>query len=143
MKIKFTAKLQSLFRREIPEQQYRGRFSGVMKRHATLIEHWIADKGWAEDASLGEIASSLGIDKEDFSLYFRRKFLKSFLRWRKEVRITEAKHLLVKFINTPTALIGEAVGIYDKSNFKRQFRELTGYTPAQWRLKQQIHIRTH
>ena len=60
---------------------------------------------------------------------------KNFLQWRKEIRIDEAKRLLVKDKTIPTAIIGEEVGISDKSNFKRQFREITGCTPAQWRSK--------
>ena len=142
MKIKLITKLKSILAQDVHVYSYRGRFSDVMKHHASLIEQWIADKRWAEDASLAEVACSLGIEKEDFSLYFRRKYNKSFLLWRKEVRIQEAKRLLVKYRKTPTALIGEEVGIYDKSNFKRQFREITGLTPAQWRLKHRAHIGT-
>jgi len=110
------------------------------RRTTAKIEKWIAGCGWTEDTTLGGVAESLGIDKEDLSLYFRRKYRKSFLHWRKEMRIDEAKRLLLIEETIPTALIGEAVGIYDKSNFKRQFRDITGLTPAQWRSEHQAHI---
>lgn len=135
MKIKFITKLRRVLAHHVPGTPYNGHFGDVMKRHAAIIERWIEEKRWTEDASLAEVALSLGIDKEDFSLFFRRKYRKGFLLWRKETRIQEAKHLLLKNKTVPTALIGEEVGIYDKSNFKRQFREITGVTPAQWRLK--------
>ncbi len=108
---------------------------GVTKRSSSLIEQWIVRKGWKEEASLQHVADSLGILKEDLSLYFRRKYRKCFLQWRKETRINDAKRRLLEEKDIPTALIGEEVGISDKSNFKRQFREITGMTPAQWRLK--------
>lgn len=98
------------------------------------IEQWIEGKCWLRDASLQQAADEAGVPQERFSRYFRRELGKSFLQWRKEARINEAKVLLLKEKETPTAIIGEAVGINDKSNFRRQFRELTGMTPAQWRL---------
>ena len=97
------------------------------------IEQWIDRKRWLADASLQQAADDAGVSKESISRYFRREFGKSFLQWRKEARINEAKTLLLKEKETPTAIIGEAVGINDKSNFRRQFRELVGMTPAQWR----------
>ncbi|MBR4827174.1 MAG: helix-turn-helix transcriptional regulator [Bacteroidales bacterium] len=100
-----------------------------------IIEKWIHEKHWAEDLTAQEIADELGFRKEEFCSYFRRVHGKTFLQWRKEMRINEAKRLLLKDKTIPTAIIGEAVGINDRSNFKRWFRELAGCTPAQWRLK--------
>ena len=111
------------------------------RRAQAAIKQWIKEKRWTEDATLSEVAQSLGIDKDYLSKYFRRRYGKSFLQWRKEVRIKEARHLLAKDKRMPTALLGESVGINDKSNFKRQFRDLNGCTPAQWRLKQQLKVR--
>ncbi len=108
----------------------------VHKAQETLrIENWIAGKGWLHDASLQQAADEAQVSKEHMSRYFPKTFGKNFLQWRKEARITEAKVLLVKKKDIPTAIIGEAVGINDKSDFRRQFRQLTGMTPAQWRLK--------
>lgn len=71
----------------------------------------------------------------ELSLFFRIQTGKNFLKWRKERRIEEAKKLLLEDRDIPTLIIGEAVGICDKSNFRRQFKEITGFTPAEWRLK--------
>lgn len=104
-------------------------------REIQKIERWIESKDWLCDASLQDAADRAGVSKELFSGYFRKVLGKNFLQWRKWARIQEAKTLLLKEKEIPTALIGEAVGINDKSNFRRQFREETGMTPAQWRLK--------
>ena len=69
------------------------------------LDKWIREKRWAEDLTMQEIA------------------------------IEEAKKLLLEDRDIPTLIIGEAVGICDKSNFRRQFKEITGCTPAEWRLK--------
>ena len=97
------------------------------------IEQWIERKCWLKDASLQQAADEAGVPKESMSRYFRRVYGKGFLQWRKEARIGEAKVLLIKEKEIPTAIIGEAVGINDKSDFRRQFRDLVGMTPAQWR----------
>ena len=128
-----------LLRRE-PENRIRYSSEERRRRAHNAIRQWIKDRLWAEDATLSEVAASLGIDKDILSKYFRRNYGKCFLQWRKETRINEAKLLLLKDRDMPTALIGEQVGISDKSNFKRQFRDLTGYTPAQWRLKKQPKV---
>ena len=99
------------------------------------LDKWIREKRWAEDLTMQEIADELQISREELSLFFRIQTRKNFLKWRKERRIEEAKKLLLEDRDIPTLIIGEAVGICDKSNFRRQFKEITGCTPAEWRLK--------
>lgn len=104
---------------------------------AVRIDRWTKEKGWTEDLCQEDVARKLNVRSEQLGLYFRTRTGKSFLRWRRELRVEEAKRLLMENRDMPTALVGEAVGIPDKSNFRRQFKEITGYTPAQWRhLKQ-------
>ncbi|MBO7603385.1 MAG: helix-turn-helix transcriptional regulator [Bacteroidales bacterium] len=108
----------------------------VLKADTILkLDKWIREKRWAEDLTMQEIADDLQISREDLSLFFRIQTGKNFLKWRKERRIEEAKKLLLEDRDIPTLIIGEAVGICDKSNFRRQFKEITGCTPAEWRLK--------
>jgi len=110
------------------------------RRAQEAIRIWVREKRWTEDATLSEVAQSLDIDKDYMSKVFRKRYGKCFLQWRKEMRIEEAKRIMAKDKNIPTALVADAVGISDKSNFKRQFRDLNGCTPAQWRLKQQLKV---
>ena len=96
-------------------------------------EKWISAKGWQEDLSMSGVAAKLGTDTDNLSVLFRERFGIRFLEWRRKVRIEEAKRLLLEDKTIPTAVIGEAVGIPDRSNFRRQFKMVTGYTPAEWR----------
>lgn len=96
---------------------------------------WTREKRWVEDKNMDEVARELGVRKEQLSLYFCRHVGQSFIKWRRDLRIHEAQRLLLEDKTIPTAIIGEAVGIGDKSNFRRQFKEVTGLTPAAWRLK--------
>ena len=100
---------------------------------AKKIDLWIKAKGWAEDLSQEEVARMMKLSSEKLGHYFRSRTGMSFLRWRRKLRIEEASRLLLEDTTMPTALVGEAVGISDKSNFRRQFKEITGYTPAEWR----------
>ena len=99
------------------------------------MEQWVRDKKWREDKTMQQIAGELGLSREELSYFFRIHVGKHFLQWRKELRIEDAKKMLLDDKSIPTLLIAESVGINDKSNFRRQFKEVTGYTPAQWRLK--------
>lgn len=140
MKQKIISIFRNILRRSQPGRPATYRSEEKRRLAIAAIGRWIKDRRWTEDATLDEVAESLGIDKEYLSRIFRARFGKSFLQWRKHMRIDEAKRLLIKDSTIPTALVGEAVGINDKSNFKRQFRDLTGCTPAQWRLKKQSKV---
>ena len=109
--------------------------SPVSKQLAARMSRWVLDKKWAENLTMKQVADSLGITREELGSYTWSLCGKSFLQWRKELRIEEAKRLLLDNRETPANLIGEQVGIGDKSNFRRQFREIAGCTPAEWRLK--------
>lgn len=111
-----------------------GTRSGTLDtRTRQIMAKWLTEKGWCENLSLDETSEKLGLSKQKIALYTYCLYRMSFLRWRRELRIEEAKRLLLEDIKVPTALIGEYVGISDKSNFRRQFKEATGYTPAEWR----------
>ena len=133
--LKLIAKIGQLIVRQAVPANLKNKTS-VLKEDTTLkLDKWIIEKRWAEDLTMQEIADELQISREELSLFFRIQTGKSFLKWRKERRIEEAKKLLIEDRSIPTLIIGEAVGICDKSNFRRQFKEITGYTPAEWRLK--------
>ena len=50
-----------------------------------------------------------------------------------DLRIEEAKELLIQEPETPVCHIGFAIGFNDKSNFRQQFRKTVGCTPTEWR----------
>ena len=97
------------------------------------IEQWIAEGRYSEEASVETVASQMGIAPWMLTDYFRNVHGKRFTTWRKEIRLSKAATLLVGKPEIPACKIGAMVGIRDKSNFRNQFRQSTGLTPAQWR----------
>lgn len=118
------------FKHKVPEED----------RIAIALGKWVGSGKWALGCSLGELAQEFGVTPSALSAYFRERFSKSFPQWRRDIRIEEAKKLLELDRKMPTELVGEAVGISDRSNFKRLFKAATGKTPSQWRSEHQLHI---
>lgn len=101
-------------------------------RHS--IEEWVA-LGHHRDHydSLEAIAGELNVSKEQLSYFFSHQVGKKFLTWRKSLRIEDAKTLLLTREDLSITQIGTLVGIPDKSDFRRQFYEITGCYPYEWR----------
>jgi transcriptional regulator GlxA family with amidase domain len=98
------------------------------------VEAWIEQKGFTKRLSkLEEIAADIGVPADQLSIYIRVHKYKSVLNWRKELRIQEAREMLLNYPELPISVIGEMVGIDDKTNFKRQFRQVVGAGPRDWR----------
>ena len=108
------------------------------------LARWIEEgKHLEPDISLDDVLDDLDLTRKELSFYCSRVLKKKFLTWRKELRINEAKELLLKHPEAPACHIGFVVGLYDKSNFRRQFREVVGCTPLEWRernLKEYDHF---
>ena len=100
------------------------------------LERWVAQRRYAvPDATLGDVAEEIGVSQVQLSFYFRVILGIRFSTWRKRIRIRDAKILLIQEPDKSLASIGEAVGIADKSDFRRQFREIVGMSPAEYREK--------
>ncbi|MBO4670291.1 MAG: AraC family transcriptional regulator [Bacteroidales bacterium] len=128
-------KISAFFLRKIACAPNTKTISPVSDQISARISQWVIDKKWAENLTMKEVADSLGISREELGVYSWALWGMNFLQWRKKTRIEEAKRLLLEHRDTPTSLIGEQVGISDKSNFRKQFKETAGCTPAEWRLK--------
>ena len=98
------------------------------------LARWVEEgKHHETDKSMDDILEELGLTGEELSFYCSRVLKKKFLTWRKELRINDAKDLLLMHPNAPACHIGFVVGLCDKSNFRQQFREVVGCTPLEWR----------
>ena len=114
--------------------RHNARIKEEMARLPGLIEGWLADGGHhRHDKTLSETAASLGVSSSALYYYFQKKMGEDFRSWRTKKRIGDAKKLLLEEPDTPVFQIGERVGYSDRSNFTRNFRLLTGVTPARWR----------
>ena len=71
--------------------------------------------------------------KDQLNSYFTHELGKDFRTWRTELRIEDAKQLLLEDRKMSTNIIGEMVGFSDRSNFHRQFTKIVGCSPKHWR----------
>lgn len=96
---------------------------------------WIGRKGYCENASMDDVAAELHTNREQLAHWCRAKLGMTFHEWRTELRITEARRLMKENPQMTLASIRDAVGISDKSNFRRYFVRYSGCTPKQWKSK--------
>lgn len=102
------------------------------------LEKWVEEKHFCEyDKSRDEVAKELGTTREKLHLYFTTRKGVDFKTWRAELRVEEAKRLLLENREISTNIIGELAGFSDRSNFHRQFVRIAGCTPRQWR---EMHV---
>ena len=106
----------------------------IIEKVGVRLDRWVEEGRHHEpDISKDEILEELGLTGEELSFYCSRVLKKPFLTWRKDLRIDEAKVLLLKHPETPVCHIGFSVGFSDKSNFRQQFKNAVGCTPTEWR----------
>lgn len=98
------------------------------------LKTWVAEKRYCEyDKSREEIAQELNTTKETLHHFFVTKKGVDFKTWRTELRIEEAKRMLIENTDFSVNIIGELAGFSDRSNFHRQFVKIVGCSPKQWR----------
>ena len=98
------------------------------------LERWVEAKRYREyDKTRDEIASELRTSKEILHMYFATRVGADFRTWRTNLRIEEAKTLLLENKDASINIIAEACGFSDKSNFHRQFVKIVGCSPKEWR----------
>lgn len=98
------------------------------------LDKWVKQKKFREfDKSREEVARELETTKEILHLYFSTRKGIDFKTWRTELRIEDAKKLLLENKDLSTNVVGEIAGFSDRSNFYRQFVKFVGCSPRQWR----------
>lgn len=125
-------------RRKVSSQSGQDETSGIseaeVKKLERSLDKWVKQKKFCEyDKSREQVATELGTTKEYLHMYFTLYKGMDFKSWRTELRIEEAKRLLLENKELSTNMIGEVSGFSDRSNFHRQFVKLVGCTPKQWR----------
>lgn len=113
-----------------PEVKSEGNFIALSK----ALDKWVKEKRFREyDKSREEIADELGTTKELLQIYFSDRLGMDFRIWRTELRINDAKDMLLKHKNYSINFIADIVGFSDRSNFHRQFTKSVGCSPKEWR----------
>lgn len=98
------------------------------------LDKWVKEKRYRQyDKSREEIAEELGTTKEMLHIYFSTRMGVDFRTWRTQLRIEDAKKLLLEKKNVSVNVIGEMAGFSDRANFYRQFVKFVGCSPREWR----------
>ena len=98
------------------------------------IAQWVKDKRYKEyDKTREQIARELNTTKEILHLYFSTKLGVDFKTWRTNLRIEEAKRLMLEHPDMSLNIVAELSGFSDRSNFHHQFTKIVGCSPKQWR----------
>ena len=108
----------------------------TLKIAKSRLDKWVEEgKYLTRYDSKDAILKDLDLTSDELNLYCKARFGKSFLSWRKDLRMIDARRLLLDYPDLPVYKVGMAVGIGDKSDFRHQFKSATGMTPTQWRKK--------
>lgn len=65
--------------------------------------------------------------------YFAKYEHITFREWRTQLRIKEAERILCEEDGVVVSSLHELVGVSDKSNFRRSFKQIIGMTPNEYR----------
>ena len=102
------------------------------------LESWISEKGYMQkDLCVDDIVETFGVNREYLRYFFRTYVHSDFRTWRAELRIREAKKLMLKYPEYNFSKISEMVGFNHRANFFNQFVKIEGMSPSEWREKHQ------
>lgn len=102
-----------------------------------LTQVWVSGRGYRmPDRSVEDAARRIGTSSVLLHRYCLQRLGKDFRSWRTELRMEDAKQMLLEDSTTTASNVGRRVGVSDRSNFFRQFTAYTGCSPDQWRKQQ-------
>ncbi len=108
--------------------------NSINTRIRLALTDWIARKGYcAHECDIRSLSREVGIPEDHLICFLQENYKGGFRKLKKDLRIELAKKLLLSMPDAPLSHIGVYVGITDKSNFRKQFTEVTGMSPDMWR----------
>ena len=87
----------------------------------------------ANEITLNDVAGIACMTPNSFCRYFKRMTNKSFIQFLNEVRIRDASRLLAQE-DLPISEVCDVVGYRSITNFNKQFKQIMGSTPKEYRL---------
>lgn len=106
-------------------------YSDLNSDRLDRVIKFISDN-YAQSISLQDVADIAYMTTNSFCRFFKKKTNKSFTQFLNEVRIRNAARLLVQDNLTVNAVCF-AVGYHSITNFYRQFKQITGTTPKEYK----------
>jgi len=103
------------------------------KRLALQAAYYIREHS-EQKFSLQEISGALFVNSNYLARVFKRETGRTLLWYHNAVRCEKAKRMLMESKRS-VAEIGSAVGYISPAHFSHQFRNMTGVSPSEWRIK--------
>jgi len=98
------------------------------------LENWLEEKLFLQPGvTVDEIALQIGTNQKYLSVYFNQYMNKPFRTWINELRIEEAKRLLIDYPDMTIKQISDKAGFSRNSYFWNLFLKNAGQTPLAWR----------
>ena len=98
------------------------------------IHNWTTRKKFLRaNVTLVEMGKELEINRTYLSNFINETYNKNFNGWINELRIGEAKKLIMNYPHWPLSIIGEKVGFADLAHFSKQFKIAVGVNPSTWK----------
>lgn len=107
------------------------------KQIRTAIERWRKAQGYSQpDVNSTNLAAKLRVPKRQLILYLSVYEGKTFRVWLSELRIEEAKRMLIEDENYKLETIAYACGFSHRNYLQNSFKAITGFTPREWQENQ-------
>ena len=133
---RITDGIKNLLRRRQRSNEEAARMKKAIEIVEPRLKIWIAEGNYRKKYdSMDSILKELGLAADELSYYCSNRLNTTFLSWRKVLRMEDAKRMLLEYPEMPTSKIANELGISDKSNFRHQFKSVTGLSPSAWREK--------
>lgn len=117
--------------------------SSACKLHSTdpekenirrCIVDWILFREyWEMDDNIEKLSHRTGIPREEITEFLNDYTGKRYLALRKELRLEDAKQLILEHHELSVYEVAKMVGFADKSNFRKDFTEYVGVKPKIWK----------
>ena len=108
--------------------------SAINSRIGSGLQEWVRRMGHHDaGSSIHDVAEELGVTSQQLAWYFKNVHGTSFTQWRKQLRIEDARILMSTRPELSISQIGRMVGIPDRSNFGKRFKDVMGCMPSEYR----------
>lgn len=98
------------------------------------LDRWKATKQYLNvGLTMDTLCKELGVNRTYFSTYINNQYRMNYNLWINQLRIEEAKEQIRNNKETPLSEIAESVGFADLAHFSKQFKQLNGVSPSQWK----------
>ena len=125
----------------LPELQNEDKTTTILisKPFETNLKIWLDKKYFLQPGvTIESVALQVGTNRSYFSEYINSVKGKTFRQWINELRIDEAKKLMIENPKMTLNELALQVGYSDKSHFIRQFSKLTGIFPKEYKRQENI-----